>query len=461
MTRWRLCWGLVILAELALAAWAAQGLRGRMQLPPYPWTAHFDSRTAREFRHLPEASAGGQSAAGWRDAAERCLALGHAGPALAAAQRAWALDSRSHDGGLLLAYSQEQLGQLGPAHDLLAEVAGRARGDLASRAWHRLGLVELQRGAREEAAAAFTQAGDRHWPSVYYRARLLLESDNPGEAAALIAALRGALRNDLYAGRLQARLHDRLRQTDARDAAEEELRYSRPTFELDAWQDRWRTVRRRVGLQHELTLAFEELRSGRSRDRAVAVGRQFLADPLWMHAPPEQQEDLLELVVLASDLETARQLIERQEKQFLHPSARLWQARGEVSDQAGDLESGYEQMRRAVAIDPNRGQLQTRLAMIAGKLKRTGIEKLARRNSMFVSAFDMLVKRDIEGAGPALGEVVAEDPDWIIARFYLAETLRLHGDLADAKSTYQKCLELNPRFRLAQKALDRHFRGTE
>jgi tetratricopeptide (TPR) repeat protein len=216
-----------------------------------------------------------------------------------------------------------------------------------------------------------------------------------------------------------------------------------------------------VGLQHELTLAFEELRSGRSRDRAVAVGRQFLADPLWMHAPPEQQEDLLELVVLASDLETARQLIERQEKQFLHPSARLWQARGEVSDQAGDLESGYEQMRRAVAIDPNRGQLQTRLAMIAGKLKRTGIEKLARRNSMFVSAFDMLVKRDVEGAGPALGEVVAEDPDWIIARFYLAETLRLHGDLADAKSTYQKCLELNPRFRLAQKALDRHFRGTE
>ncbi|MFM8580439.1 MAG: tetratricopeptide repeat protein, partial [Planctomycetaceae bacterium] len=447
--------------ELAVCSQAVRKFRGAVQLSPFPWTAHLDSRTAVEFRQLPEAAAGGQSAAGWRDAAERCLARGFIGPALAASQRAWRLDSRSADGGLLLAYSQEQLGLLGPARDLLTEIAGRARGDLASRAWHRLGLVELQRGAEAEAAAAFTQAGDRHWPSVYYRARLLLDSDQPGEAAPLIASLRGALRNDLHVGRLQARLHDRLGQIDARDAAEEELRYARPTFELDGWQDRWRTVRRRVGLQRELSLAFEELRSGRSRDRAVALGRQFLADPLWMHAPPEQQEDLLELVVLASDLDSARQLIERQEKQFLHPSARLWQARGEVSDQAGDLESAYEQLRRAVAIDPNRGQLQTRLAMVAGKLKRTGIEKLARRSSMFVSAFDMLVKRDLDGAGPTFGEIVAEDPDWIAARFYLAETFRLHGDLAEARSAYQKCLELNPRFRPALKALERHFRGTE
>jgi len=461
MTRWRLLWVLVLVVEAGGLMAAARGLAGRKRLPETPWLAHFDTQTAREFADLPRRSTGGQSASGWRDAAERCLAVGQVIPAHAAAQHAWRLEPRHPDGTLLLAYSHEQLGQLGPARDLLADMVQWARGDMASRAAHLLGLVELQRGLPAEAQQAFSQAGERHWPSVYLRARLLLESPDPQAAAPLIALLRGALRNDLLVWRLQARLHDRLGEESERDAAEEELRYARPTFELDEWQARWRQARRQIGLQREASLAFEELRSGRSRDRTLAIAHTLLSDPLWHQIPPEQQDDLVELVVLASDLPSAQTLIDRQEQQFLYPSARLWQARGEVSDQAGDLDRAYEQLRRAVSIDPHRGQLQTRLAMIAGKLKKTAIEKLARRISLFHSAFDMLSRRDLEGAGPAFGEVVAEDPGWVEAQFYLAETFRLHGDRAEAKSAYRKCLELNPQYTPAARALARHHRDPD
>ena len=300
----------------------------------------------------------------------------------------------------------------------------------------------LLRLEKPDEARKYFEDGKALSANLYELARLQYQSGKTAEASASLAKLIATgpelLQVNLLGYRLALERGDTRKAFDFADRVRYAPRKLQNPFDAEA---------------ERLVTRTQQLGPGRlwTRGRELIENNQLVeAQALLESLPPLARsssalELLAEIALQQGRFAEANQLFEELQKQH-GPFARISARMGDVWAAAGQWPQAREAWRKAA-------QLQTQVDLkathhkLADSFQAAGEEAVAkhhRARGHFHVGRELLQFGHVPQAVDYFAEAAELDPSFTQAWFYLGETRRLSGKVAEARTAYKACLKLNP-----------------
>jgi tetratricopeptide (TPR) repeat protein len=432
---------LLVGVELAVAA-VLFGLRlNSTRIDPPLVDQYSDTATGREIVALPDQFLF-DSATKFRTLGETYLAFGYFSKADACLRRARESEPSNSELAFLHGFCLERLGQIDEAVTLLRGVAERRSPRLSGDAWYHVGRNLLRLERPDEAAAAFEQAGEAHWPCLYQRAKLLVRSGRAAEAAPLLAQLTSLVPNELHVLQLAEQAERAL----GREIAPEDhdaLERASAGLKLDDAPEELNEIRDRFGLAREVAQVRSELRRRNVPAAAARLSQLVGDDTRWANRYLWLLQDAAALQLEAQNVLAAKLLVDRLIHEQKCPTPKAWEMRGEIEFAQGNHAAALEAWQHADRMRPS-SDVHLRLASLA---RLGGIADEERRRYALAgerAGIELFRANQIADAHRTLRQALRFDEGLPEMWFYVGECERLLGRSAEADAAYRRCLELNP-----------------
>lgn len=417
------------------------GLRLNSTRPsPPPVEIYTDAITGAELLALPDRFLfdGPEK---WRVLGETHLKMGFLHQAAACLGRAAESDPRSAEIAVIHGYCLDRLGQLDAAQEEFLRAARQGDGMARETAWYFLGRVFLQRELPTDAEEAFQRAGDKHFPSVFQRAKILLRGDRLSEVAPLLQRLAEDAPDEVRVWQLKARfaVAGGDQDHDASDAGER----AHPLLWVHNLPPTLFKVNEDIGMARKFNEALQLQRAGDKLGAAQRMLELVRDDTRWQNSNPWLLQTVAAVSLEAGDLATARRLLDRQIFLAGFPTPRAWNLLGYVESLEHHPEEAGKFWRRSQFMNPA-GIDYDRLSLIA---EQNGDRDVARsfqgmgRQYAGIAAFR---NNTLDQARSNLRQAIAIAPDLSAAWFYLGEAERSLENDSAAKAAYRRCIDLKP-----------------
>lgn len=417
------------------------GLRLNSTRPsPPPVESYTDAITGAELLALPDRFLF-DSTRKWRVLGETYLKTGFLHHATACLSRAAEMEPKSAEIAVLHGYCLDRAGQLEAAQEEFQRATQQGNGPANETAWYFLGRTLLQREQPTDAERAFRNAGNDHLPSVFQRAKLMLRTERPSEAAPLLQQLVKGLPQEVRVWQLLVKYAE-LTGTEMIDAAHAG-EHTQPMLWIHNLPPNLSIVTEEIGMARQFQEAVRLQQTGDKRGAARSMVQLTNDSTRWQNSNPWLLQSVAAVCLDAGDIATARRLLERQVYVEVFPTARALNLLGYVAF--------LEQLPKEAVKLWNRSRSMTPAAIDYDKLsllsEQNGDRKAARTYQALkyqyagINAFRSDAPDD---ARSKLRQAIEIDPNLSTSWFYLGETESLLENTGAANEAYRHCLELKP-----------------
>ena len=432
----------LVAVEVAVGAvLSALRLNSTQPIPP-PAYQYTDAITARDLLALPDEYLF-DSVAKWRTLGETYMAFGFFAKAEACLRRAAQSDPYSLELRFDHGYCLERLGHLDEARNEFHRVAMGHSRLLRQRAWYRLGRIGLQLEQPEDAARAFEQVGDDHLPSVYERAKLMVRGGRSAAAETLLNLLAERLPDDVRVWQLRAQAAANLGRTEEAAAARDAVERARVGLEFDDMEQLFQPIRDGVGLSRAVAQANRAQQAGNMAEAADLLTEAVRPQTRWQNRYLLLLQDAAEFQVRAGNMAIAGELITRQFEEEGLPTARAWALRGEVEFARKHYEQAFRDWSRAELLQPAAID-QIKMATASEHLGDIPSTKRHLALAGQFAGINYFRGNDLANAKTTLRQAATIESHLPEIWFYLGESERLTGNIAQAEAAYRRCLQLDP-----------------
>ncbi len=434
----------LITVEVALGGYL---LWRHLQLtPPRPDFTAVDPITADEIRDRIDRC---RTPEDWAELGEVFLATGYFPEAEACLREASARAPTRTEFAFKHAFTLERLGLLHEANSRYAEVIVRGHRRRAD-AWYYAGKNHLRLSDTAAAATAFDQAGDL--PGARYeRALLAADAEQTKEAETLARRLADEFPDAYPPVSLLYRLALVRKDGPAADRlADQFARRPRPLpTPFDTEVDWVFAVADRVGQNGLFHEAGRLVQAGRIGDAEMKLRAALAAG--WN---PEIADKLADVLYNTDRRQEAMEHLNEVITRGRATWDRLWRQGQMLAAQGRPAEAWAAWQRAArVATGPGARELWQELAKQAdhASVHEEGVR--FQNRALVAEGMRELDLGRPEAAVKAAGQAVEIAPGQAHAWFYLGEANRAAGRLAEARSAYEKCLQIDPDHGRARRAL--------
>ncbi|MEX1230635.1 MAG: tetratricopeptide repeat protein [Planctomycetaceae bacterium] len=343
--------------------------------------------------------------------------------------------------------SLERLGRTSEAIEIFRSLADEAGSELRAEVWYRIGRNLLREERPEQAELAFREVLE-FVPAKFQAAKLLIRADRADEAEPLVDELLrlglGVMEIDQLAGRLSRALGD-----------EENVRKFRERIERDPNR---LTVGRTVAFYRQARQQYGAARLLVEADAKEKANRLEEAEAAFERVLTYDFSEPLAVKVAALNLRLNRPA---KSIDVCHRSIRQGGASAAVLDQLasahmalGDWDEAIETWERSVGI----ALRPSNCAHLAAAYRRRGEnDRAARLEAMasFARGVGFYRIDKIEQAEAELQASYEREPSFAPTAYYLGRIALLRDKPDEAKSFFEKCLQLDPGHGRAYSALMR------
>ena len=371
----------------------------------------------------------------WMDLGNVYFAYGFFDSAVTCYQECIRKDAKSPDAKLHCGIAFGRLGKLNKARDILTDATATASGPITAACWHELGRCCLRLELTDEAATAFTRAGNNPW-SLYERAKLLVRSEQPESAIPILDDLGKlhpvAIEYFMLRANAAEAMGDSAEATRLRAMAE----YNSRRLPVDSFITKMETVHENVGLARNNKKSFELIRD--QQWDAACDALQASLNIGW-----NQQATLL---LASAELkrgnaqEAIRVLEEVMSQCGQFPEAMLLLGDGFLM--AAKEEKAKAVWEKAVAMREGIG-LHQRLAKLHEQQGRESEMHKHQAKMLQAQGVADLRNSKISLAAKSFEKALAIDDGLSTSWFYLGECRRLRGQVDQALTAYRRCLEID------------------
>lgn len=408
--------------------------------PPLPDFGKVDDETKEALMSLREKARDG-SGGQWRNLAEGFLGTGYYAAAEQCFFRAHELapdDQRSLYG---FGFCLERTGSTSKAITALTEIAESPRTDaeLSWTCWYQIGRCYLREEKPDEAEKAFRKIPE-FAPAVYQLCKLLTRTGRAEEAIPLLEEQLELYPNDVKF--LQLRGKAAAATGDTATAAEMRDREDRAQYvvEMEYGLKFIGSMSSKYGLGYRLSRALTLKEEGTPQEQAAALSSALTMirkHRFWNYRSVFVA--MAELLVETGQAEKAKSVIE-EVRRFSQdgPELMLLEARALLSE--GRRADAEVALRRAERLKP--GLEITELLLVVTEDKEAQAKLQADR--IFRLGLAEFSTNNVAESAPYFEKAIELDPQSAKYNYYLAEAFRLTEMKNEARTAYQKCLELCP-----------------